>query len=338
MSLNPLLLPALLCVLPVLCFLTALSTLDSYRLVRPGLVLAVLAAGVGAAVLAFFVNRGLLGAWSIERTAYARYVSPWIEEALKGAIVVALIHRHRIGFLVDAAILGFAAGCGFALAENVYLLWHAGDAGVATWIVRGFGTAIMHGGATATVAIVGLAVTERRESHGLLAALPGFVAAVLLHAVFNHLAALPRIATLVVLVAVPAMLLLAFDRSERALGDWLGHGFDADAQLLALIHSGGLSDAPVGRYLADLKTRFHGPIVADLLCYLGLFTELALRAKGFAIMRENGFTPTLDDATRDKFTELRYLERSIGATGLLALHPLLPMRRRALSQLYSLAG
>ncbi|HWH82003.1 MAG TPA: PrsW family glutamic-type intramembrane protease [Burkholderiaceae bacterium] len=332
------LISAALCVLPVLCFLTALFYLDSYQLVRPGLVLAVLGAGVAAALLSFLINRALLGTLPLERVFYARYVSPLIEEALKGAIVVVLIHRHRIGFLVDAAILGFAAGCGFSLAENVYLLWHAGDAGTATWIVRGFGTAIMHGGATAIVALVALAVTEREESHGLLGALPGFAAAVLLHSVFNHLAAVPRLATLAVLLAVPAMLLFAFHRSERALGDWLGHGFDADAQLLELIHSGGLSDAPAGRYLADLKSRFHGAIVADLICYLGLFTELALRAKGFAIMRENGFEPTLDDATRDKFTELRYLERSIGATGLLALHPLLPMRRRALSQLYALTA
>ena len=332
------LISAALCVLPVLCFLTALFYLDSYRLVRPVLVLAVLGAGVAAAAIAFVVNRALLDAFALERLAYARYVSPFLEEALKGAIVVALIRRHRIGFLVDAAILGFAAGCGFALAENVHVLWIAGDAGTATWIVRGFGTSIMHGGATAIVAVVALAVTEREESRGLVAARPGFAAAVLLHSLFNHLVGAPRLATLTVLLAVPALLLLVFHLSERTLGDWLGHGFDADAQMLGLIHSGTLSDAPAGRYLADLKSRFHGAVLADLLCYLGLFTELALRAKGFAIMRENGFEPAVDDATRARFAELRYLERSIGTTGLLALHPLLPMRRRALSQLYALAG
>ena len=53
-------------------------------------------------------------------------------------------------------------------------------------------------------------------------------------------------------------------------------------------------------------------------------------------MRENGFEPTIDDETRGKFTELRYLEDSIGRTALLALHPLLPMRRKALSQIYRL--
>ena len=336
MSFTPLI-AALLCLLPVLCFLTTLFYLDSYKLVQPGIVVVVLGGGIAAAVLAFFVNQALLARLALEHASYTRYVSPLIEEALKASIIVVLIRRHRIGFLVDAAILGFAVGCGFALIENLYVLWHAPDAGLSTWIVRGFGTAIMHGGATAIVAVIGLAVTERDERRGLLAALPGFAVAVALHSVFNHLGDEPKLATLAVLFAVPPILLFAFHRGERTLGDWLGHGFDADAQMLELLHSGRLSSSPVGHYLDSLTTHFHGPVVADLLCYLGLFTELALRAKGVLMMRENGFEPALDDETRAKFAELRYLEGSIGRTGMRALQPLLPMQRKALSQIYTLA-
>ena len=337
MSFTPLL-AALLCLLPVLCFLTTLVYLDSYKLVQPGLVAVVMGGGVAAALLAFVVNQALLERLALDHAAYARYVSPLIEEALKASIIVWLIRRQRIGFLVDAAILGFAVGSGFALIENLYVLWHAPEAGWPTWVVRGFGTAIMHGGATAIVAVIGLAVTERDERRGLVAALPGFVVAVLLHAAFNHLSHAPKAATLAVLLAVPPLLLLAFHRGEHTLADWLGRGFDADTQMLELIHSGRLSGSPVGHYLASLKSRFRGPVVADLLCYLGLFTELALRAKGVLMMRENGFEPTLDEATRAKFAEMRYLEQSIGRTGMLALQPLLPMRRKALSQIYTLAG
>jgi protease PrsW len=331
--------PALLCLLPALCFLTALYYLDSYKLVHPGLLMAVMAAGIVAAALGYLVNRGLLAHWPFERAAYPRYVSPVLEELLKGSIIAWLIWRHRIGFLIDAAILGFAVGCGFALTENQYVLWQIPNAVMSTWIVRGFGTAIMHGGATAVVAVVALAVIEgdeRDERHAALAALPGVLAAMALHSAFNHLAGSPRAATLFVLIAVPALLLLAFHRAERTLGDWLEHGLDADAHMLELVHSGQLSQSPVGRYLTSLKKRFRGPVVADLLCYLGLFSELALRAKGLAIMRENGFEPAIDAETRAKFTELRYLEQSIGRTALLALHPLLPMRRKALSQIYRL--
>ena len=58
-----------------------------------------------------------------------------------------------------------------------------------------------------------------------------------------------------------------------------------------------------------------------------------MRAKGRLMMRENGFETSVDPLAGEQVTELAYLERSIGRTGLLALHPLLPMRRKALSQL-----
>ena len=127
-----------------------------------------------------------------------------------------------------------------------------------------------------------------------------------------------------------------FERSEKALGRWLGTGFDADTEMLHLINSGSLSDSPVGRYLHELKDRFEGPIVADILCYLRLYTELALRAKGVLMMRENGFDPPIDEATRAKFVEMRYLEGSIGKTALLAIQPMLHMSHKDLWQLYML--
>ena len=82
----------------------------------------------------------------------------------------------------------------------------------------------------------------------------------------------------------------------------------------------GFSRRPVPRVAAR---RFKGDVVADLLCYLRLHTELALRAKGILMMRENGFDAAIDAATRDKFVEMRYLERSVGKTGMLAIAPLL---------------
>ena len=42
--------------------------------------------------------------------AYSRYVSPWIEEALKAAVLMVLIRTRRVGLPVDAAIAGFAIG------------------------------------------------------------------------------------------------------------------------------------------------------------------------------------------------------------------------------------
>jgi hypothetical protein len=40
------------------------------------------------------------------------------------------------------------------------------------------------------------------------------------------------VSTLAVLVVLPALMVGVFVRSERAVGDWLGRGFDADTDLL----------------------------------------------------------------------------------------------------------
>ncbi len=321
---------------PVLSFLAALLALDSYKLVSMRAVIAVVFCGVVVAGICYFVNAWLLGATGMDFAVYSRYAGPLVEEFLKALVIVALIRAHRIGFLVDAAIFGFAVGTGFAIVENILYQKLIPEAGLGTWIVRGFGTAIMHGGVTAMFAIMGLALVEHKRLGTLVALVPGFALAVVLHSAFNHVVASPRVATLAVLVVLPPLLFWVFRLSERSVSDWLGRGFDADTEMLELINSGQLSDSPVGRYLHTMKARFRGPVVADLLCYLRLYTELALRAKGILMMRESGFEVPVDEPTKAKFTEMRYLESSIGRTGLLAIQPMCHMSHKDLWQLYML--
>jgi RsiW-degrading membrane proteinase PrsW (M82 family) len=327
---------ALVGLLPVLTFLAALLYLDSYKLVKLRVVVAVVACGALVAGASYVANGLMLDVIEIDLAHYSRYVAPLIEELLKGLIIVFLIRSHRIGFLVDAAIFGFAVGTGFAMVENVYFLGLIPDAGLGTWIVRGFGTAIMHGGATAIFAVSGLALQERSKRANLQALLPGYALAAVLHSGYNHLSQWPRLSTLVIVLVLPPLLYAVFQRSEKAVGSWLGKGFDADTEMLELINSGRLSDSPVGAYLHTLKGSFKGLVVADIICYLRLYTELALRAKGILIMRENGFDVPVDEHTRAKFTEMRYLEQSIGKTGLLAIQPMLHMNHKDLWQLYML--
>jgi len=324
--------------LPVLAFLAALLYLDSYKLVRVRVVMAIVASGVAVAYACYAANAYLIGALSMDFTNFSRYVGPIVEELGKALVVVGLIRMHRVGFLVDAAIAGFAVGTGFALVENLYYQHLVPDAGLGTWIVRGFGTAIMHGGTTAIFALISLTMTERMRGARILAFVPGYVCAVALHSAFNHLNGSPRLSTLAVIVVLPPLLMFVFDRSERAVADWLGHGFDADTRMLESITSGHFPDSPAGKYLASVKGRFKGGVVADLWCYLRLHTELALRAKGILMMRESGFEATIDEATRDKFAEMHYLERSIGHTGRLAIMPLLHSGHKDLWQLRMLEG
>jgi len=130
---------ALLGLLPVCCFLAALMYLDSYKLVPIRLIIGTIVLGCVAAIASYPLNVAGLEWLDIEFIAYTRYVAPLVEEALKAAIIIVLIRRNRIGFLVDAAIFGFAVGAGFAIFENMYYLQILPDMQLGTWIVRGFG-------------------------------------------------------------------------------------------------------------------------------------------------------------------------------------------------------
>ena len=324
--------------LPVLIFLGALLYLDSYKLVKLSSVVGSVAAGALVACASYFLNGAILSQSDIDWDRFSRYLAPLIEESLKGLVIIGLFRLGRIGFLVDAAIFGFAVGAGFSILENVYyFVFHmAQDDGLGTWIIRGFGTATMHGGATAIFAVTSLNFLDHPTRRGALALVPGFLLAYVVHSAYNHAFLAPIYETVSVMTALPLLLLVVFRQSEKAVGNWLGTGFDADTQMLELINSGELSDAPVGKYLSTLRHKFHGPVVADILCYVRLHTELALRAKGVLMMRAGGFEVAIDDETRDKFTELRYLERSIGKTGRMAVRPILRMTRKDLWQLYML--
>ena len=328
---------ALVGLLPVLAFLGFLLYLDSYKLLRLKTLVAVIAAGGAVALLALGLNGALLETTGLDFAIYTRYVAPLVEEALKALVVVYLFRTHRIGFLVDAAILGFAVGAGFAMMENFFVLQAHGDARMVVWFVRGFGTAIMHGGVTAIFALVSQALTERQMRINPLRYLPGLALAAVLHSVFNHFLVTPVLQTLGTAILLPPALALVFERSARALHDWLELDFDADARLIRMITSGEFSDSKIGHFLADLKAKFDGPVVADMLCYLRVYTELAIRAKAALIARENGLDLPVGERTRARFDELRYLERSIGRTGRLAMRPFLQLERKDLWQLHVLA-
>jgi protease PrsW len=322
--------------LPVLIFLGALLYLDSYKLVALRTVLLVIAAGGLLTVAGYFLHAFLLRESGIGFTAFSRYVSPISEETLKALVIVYLFRTSRIGFLVDSAVLGFAAGAGFAVVENVYYLWSAGQTNLAVWVVRGFGTAIMHGGVTAIFAIASQTLTERNMKIQPWRYLPGLAAAIVMHSLFNHFVLPPILMTLSILCLLPPVLYLVFRKSAEHMHEWLELDFDADASLLQQINEGEFGNTKIGRFLHDLKTRFEGPVVVDMLCYLRLYTELALRAKGVLLMRENGLDVEVGERTQEKFAELAYLEKSIGKTGLMAMRPFLHMTRKDLWQLYVL--
>lgn len=320
-------------VAPVFLFLGALVLIDSYKLVALRAVLVAVIAGATAGLVAYGGNVWLRPALGMDLTGYSRYVAPVVEETLKASYLVYLMARNKVGFAVDAAILGFGIGTGFAFLENVYHLRVSSDATIWTWIVRGFGTAVMHGGATAIVAMVARTLHNRVASFRPHLLLPGLVVAVILHSLYNHFILQPLLATALIMLVFPAASIGVFQQSERETRAWLGSGFDTDQELLRAMRSGQLATTPVGQYLTTLRGRFSPEIIVDMMCVLRLRAELGIRAKGLLMIREAGFDKPPDPSVRDTFAELTYLARNIGPTGMLALKPFMHTSTRDLWEL-----
>lgn len=322
--------------LPVFAFLIALIYLDSFKLVTLRSVLVTVGIGAGSALLAMLVNGELIDRIAISSHGFSRYIAPVVEESLKAVYLIFLIRLRRVGFLVDTVIFAFAIGAGFAFVENVYYLRSLESSNILVWIVRGFGTAAVHGATMIIFGIIYKTLSDRNQSFGIIVTLSAWVAAVSIHSLFNHFILPPLLSTLVVLVTLPLLVVFIFNKSEQATRNWLGSGWDTDIDLLQSITSGELSETRVGKYLNDISDKFPGPVVADMLCMLRLNLELALAAKGLLMAREAGVDLPADPEVKAKFAELKFLQRSIGKTGLLALQPFLYTSSHDLWQRYML--
>jgi RsiW-degrading membrane proteinase PrsW (M82 family) len=334
--LADLLLKALVGLLPVLAFLAVLKHVDAHKLVSFTTVALMLAGGGALAVVGYFANDLALGVLDIDLRSYSRYVAPILEECLKAGALIYLFSRNHIGFMVDAAIIGFAIGAGFSVVENVHYLRALPEATLGVWIVRGFGTAIMHGGATAVFGILAQSLTERHARFHWALYLPGLAIAIALHAIFNQFPGSPFQATVATLIVFPLTLMLVFAKSEHAIHDWLLTDYESHEHLLRAIRTGEFTHSEAGRFMSDLARRFDPAHVADMFAYVRLHTQLVLRAEKLLLAREGGTDLRLRQDDREDFRKLHGLERRIGKTGLMAIWPHLHFSRQELWELYEL--
>jgi protease PrsW len=325
-------------VVPVFLFLGALVLLDSYKLITLRAILLAVAAGAAAAVAGYVVNVFLRPGLGLDLSRYSVLVSPVVEELLKAAYIVWLLRRNKVGFVVDAATYGFAVGTGFAFFENLYYLPIHPNPTIWTWLVRGFGTALMHGGTTAILAMISRTLHNRAPAFRLSLMLPGLAVAVVLHSLYNQFLVSPLLATGLIVLVFPYIVIFLFQQSERETRSWLGTGFDTDQELLRVMRAGQLSDTPTGRYLTGLRTSYPPEVIVDMMCLLRLRAEFGIRAKGLLLMREAGFEPEPDPSLRAKLEEVDSLEQSIGRTGMRALKPFIHTSTRDLWQMNLLDG
>ncbi|HOW26621.1 MAG TPA: PrsW family glutamic-type intramembrane protease [Bacteroidales bacterium] len=315
--------------LPVVVFLLFLILMDSFKLVKiPYLILCILW-GMLCAVGSYFINSFILTETGVERQILSRYIAPAIEETLKMAVILFIIRKGKVGFMIDGAIYGFGVGAGFALIENIWYLSELNSASLLLWTVRGFGTAIMHGGTTSVFSILLMQAFDKRTSR-FLPVLYSWLAAILIHSFFNHFV-LPPVATMfftLVIIAVAEYIIFRY--SEKNLRKWLELEFDSEVKLLMMIRKGQFARTHAGEYLTSIKYRFSQMAVVDLLAYIALYLELSIKAKSRLMLHEAGLPVGRDESVSDRLAELKALEKNIGLTGILAISPVLRISRRDL--------
>ncbi len=321
--------------LPVLTFLGILIFLDSYKLVKLKFVIRALMAGALAALASLLVNYVLIEWTNLSLPIISRYAAPLVEEGFKIIYILILIRSHKAGFLVDAAILGFGVGAGFAVVENIYYLENLDDSNILLWTVRGFGTAAMHGGTTAIAAIISKFLADKHfEARWFF--FPGLLMATVIHSVYNHFLLPPLIATVVLLIVQPLLIILFFEQSEKATELWLGTGLNTDLETYEAITHGKILHTKVGKYLESLNDHFPYNVVADLFEYLKIHLELSMQAKGIMLAQKLGVTTQPDEQTKSMFGELKILDERIGPTAKLAIQPFLRRSNRELWEIHML--
>ncbi len=317
---------------PAPLLLVAFDRLDTFKLVSLGDLSRTLAAGAVLSAVSFVINGGSLSALPIGFSDYSRYVAPVVEEGLKAAFLAVLLWRSRIGFAIDAAIQGAALGVGFAVCENAYYLWHV-DTSLGVWLVRGFGTALMHGGASAIFAVLGHALIAGRERARLFALLPGFAGAVLAHGAFNQLPERPLLAMAGALIGTPFLLLASEYIGTRTADRRLKQEYASHVHMLEELEAG---EGEAGRLARTLSARLDQSQSAEVLAYLKLHLGLLAEAEERLLAMEEGHAPSPDPTLKERFAHLHAAEKKLGRSILRSLRAHLHFTREEMWELHHL--
>ena len=337
-----------LALVPVLLMAALFAWLDIFKLMSVWEMLGLLILGGVAAIAAWPVAGAMLDQLPMGFSFYSRVVAPWIEEAIKGVAVVLLFAGNRVGYKLDAVISGFTIGAGFSVIENIFYLARYPELTAPVWMVRGLGTAVMHGATTAILAAVAHELGERSARRkgaafrlNPLWFLPGYIAASGIHLVFNQFPDQPMLVMVVTLVAAPLVLLGLLRFGEGEAHGWLAEESAAHEAALAEWRSGGFPKDASGQRIEALARRSAGTQAERIHAYCTLKTELVLAAERELQDQDREVEPEDRYRLRRQFAELEALRKAMGRTGFAALEPLLPFSRNdewELSELKEVIG
>jgi RsiW-degrading membrane proteinase PrsW (M82 family) len=323
-----------LALLPVLLLLVLFVWLDAFKLMSLGEILVLLAAGGVAAIVAYPISGRFLDSLPIGFSDYSRFVAPWIEEGLKALLMILLFRFNRIGYKLDAVISGFAIGAGFSVVENILYLTMFPSYGTGTWLVRGLGTAVMHGTTLAMLAAIAHEFAERemREAAGdfdfhLWWFLPGYLVAVALHTVFNQFPDRPLLAMMGAILFAPAAIIALFFFGSAEAERWLATELAEHERQLEALRAGRWPEGPEGAKIAALADRVGPESAARIRRYWELLSWLVAEAEETMIEEAAGDASFDPREIRAALAELDGLGRALGRSTHTALKALLPFSR-----------
>jgi protease PrsW len=319
---------------PVLVLLAIFVWLDAFALMslREILVLVILG-GLGA-LLAWPISGKMIDTLPIGFSLYSRFIAPWIEEAIKAAIMIALFRFNRIGYKLDAVISGFAIGAGFSVVENIFYLTIFPGYGTGTWLVRGLGTAVMHGTTLAALAAIAHEFAERetRSAAGdydfsLLWFIPGYGVAVAIHTAFNQFPERPLLAMMGAVILAPIALIALLNLGTAEARRWLASECAEHRAQVKALRAGLWPNGPAGDRIAALAARLDAQSVARIRRYWELQAWLVAEAEETLMEEAEGdaqFDPAQIGAA---LTEIAELKRALGRSTLTAVRSLLPFSK-----------
>ena len=315
---------------PVLLMAGLFAWLDVFKLMSAWEMIGLLLLGAVAALIAWPVSGRMLDTLPMGYSFYSRMVAPWIEEALKGLALAGLILTNRIGYKLDAVISGFAIGAGFSVIENILYLARFPELAVGVWMVRGLGTAVMHGATTAILAAVTHELGERslRRQGGQrfnpLWLIPGYVVASLIHLLFNQFPGQPMPVMVATLIAAPVVLIGIMRLGEGETHRWLTEESEGHRRWLREWEAGGFPADASGQRIAALAARAKPAEAALIRDYCMLKTELVLAAEEELLDRDRQLEEGEAEQLRAGFARLEQLRMSLGKAGYAALRRQLP--------------
>lgn len=323
--------------IPVLVMLGVFVWLDAFALMNWKEVLVLLLLGAVGALAAYPISGRMLDTLPIGFSLYSRFIAPWIEEAIKAVLMIILFRLNRIGYKLDAVISGFAIGAGFSVVENILYLTLFPQYGTGTWLVRGFGTAIMHGTTLGVLASIAHEFAERetRAAAGdydfsLLWFVPGYNVAVAMHTTFNQFPDRPLVAMMGAVVVAPIALIGILSLGTAEAQRWLASECEEHRAQVEALRAGQWPKGVAGEKVAALAARFDTEATKRVRRYWELQAWLVAEAEE-TMMEEAGGDAVFDpDAIGAAIAEMDGLKRALGASKMTALQSVLPFSRNDL--------